>query len=148
MSQDACRIVPIASDLPQGFDALLGEALQEGHEFIVRFHARWQESKELYEGENEGVFAAFMDERLVGIAGMGVDPYAKDPAIGRLRHVFVTKAARRKGVAEALVRTCLQRGKNFNVIRLRSRNPEASRLYERLGFLPVTLKDATHILRP
>jgi GNAT superfamily N-acetyltransferase len=141
-------IEPLCGELPDGFDAVLVEARQDGHAFIERFHSRWQEGEERYQGENEGIFAAFQDGHFVGMAAMGVDPYAGDPTIGRLRHVFVLKAARRKGIAEALARTCLECGKGFDLIRLRSRNPDASRLYERLGFGPIDAKDATHLYRP
>jgi predicted GNAT family acetyltransferase len=57
------------------------------------------------------------------------------------------RAARRKGAASTLVETCLERGRGFELIRLRSRNPDATRFYERLGFVPVALEDATHIYR-
>jgi GNAT superfamily N-acetyltransferase len=57
------------------------------------------------------------------------------------------RAARRRGVAAMLVETCLERGRGFELIRLRGRNPDATRLYERLGFVPVALEDATHIYR-
>jgi GNAT superfamily N-acetyltransferase len=137
-------IEPLRSELPESFDAMLVEARQDGHAFIERFHSRWQEGEERYLGESEGIFAAFENGRIVGVAAIGVDPYAGEARIGRLRHVFVLKAARRKGVAEALVRACLERGKGFDLIRLRSRNPEASGLYERLGFSQIDAKDATH----
>jgi GNAT superfamily N-acetyltransferase len=143
-----CRILPMDDELPAGFDAVLVEARRDGHVFIERFHAGWREGQERYRGENEGIFAAFLGDQFVGMAAMGVDPYAKDSTVGRLRHVFVLRAARRKGVAEALVRTCLQRGRRFDLIRLRSRSAEASRLYERLGFSPIEAKDATHLYRP
>jgi len=147
MSEDQCRILPIIDGLPKGFDAILVEARREGHVFVERFHAEWQEGRERYDGENEGLFGAFLGERFVGMAAIGRDPYAQDPSIGRLRHVFVIRAARREGVAAALVEACLERGRGFDLIRLRSRNPGTRRLYERLGFEPVALKDATHVFR-
>jgi GNAT superfamily N-acetyltransferase len=145
MSPNACRIVPVIGELPRGFELLLAEARADGHAFVERFHMRWHQGEERYERENEGMFAAWLDGRLAGFAAMGPDPYVPDAAIGRLRHVFVIRAARRKGVARALVETCLERGRSFDLIRLRTRNPEAARLYERLGFAPVALEDATHI---
>jgi GNAT superfamily N-acetyltransferase len=142
------KIEPLRDELPDGFDDVLVEARQNGHVFIERFHSRWREGEERYVGKNEGIFVAFLDGHFVGMAAMGVDPYAKDPTVGRLRHVFVLKSARRKGIAEALVRACLAQGRGFDRIRLRSRNPDASRLYERLGFGPIEAKDATHVYWP
>jgi GNAT superfamily N-acetyltransferase len=148
MSEDGCVIRPLAGELPSGFDEMLDEALRGGHEFLVRFDARRREGGERYEGEHEGLFGAFVRERLVGIAAIGLDPYAGDPTVGRIRHVYVLGAARRKGVAAALVAACLERGRGFRTIRLRSRNPEATRLYERFGFRPLALKDSTHRYHP
>jgi len=142
---NALEIRPVMGDLPPDFVALLDEARRQGHQFVERFHAARREGGECYCGTNEGVFAAFLDGGLAGIAAIGVDPYLGDPGIGRLRHVFVASAARRRGVAAALVGACLERGRGFDVIRLRTHNPDAARLYERLGFLPVELADASHI---
>jgi GNAT superfamily N-acetyltransferase len=110
-----------------------------------RFFQNWQAGSERFAGPGEGVFAAYLGAKIVGIAGIGVDPYLRDPNIGRLRHIFVTRPVRREGVASALVATCLERGRRFRAIRLRTRNPDAARLYERFGFAPVDLKDASHI---
>jgi GNAT superfamily N-acetyltransferase len=138
------RIELIAEELPLDLPDLIVEAERQGHEFVSRFFANWQ-AGERFAGPGEGVFAAYLGAQLVGIAGIAVDPYVKDPNIGRLRHVFVTRAARREGVASALVATCLKRGHRFRAIRLRTSNPHAARIYERFGFAPVDLKDASHI---
>ena len=74
MSQNGCRILPIIGDLPEGFDDLLAEALQGGHEFVLRFHARWAGRAGALHGEHEGLFAAFLGERFVGMAAIGPDP--------------------------------------------------------------------------
>jgi len=147
MRNDLPEIVPITGNLPAGFGFLIAEAGRQGHEFVERFHKAWLEGGERCDGPGEGLFAAFLDGRLAGMAAMVADPYAEDPRIGRLRHVFVMQAVRRKGVAAALVETCLDRGRSFELIRLRTRNPDAARLYERLGFVPIALDNATHVYR-
>jgi GNAT superfamily N-acetyltransferase len=139
------RIEAIAEELPFDFPELIAEAERQGHEFVRRFFANWQAGSERFAGPGEGIFAAYLGHKLVGIAGIAVDPYVKDSNIGRIRHVFVRRAARREGVASALVATCLERGRRFRAIRLRTRNPDAARIYERFGFAPVDLKDASHI---
>ncbi|SEE18847.1 Acetyltransferase (GNAT) family protein [Rhizobiales bacterium GAS191] len=148
MSRDTLDIVPIRGSLPEGFDLLLVEARREGHEFLDRLHNGFGKGSEAYDGPREGAFAAFLGGRLAGVGSIAVDPYLGEPEIGRLRHVFVGEAARRKGIAEALVTTCLERGRGFALIRLRTRNPDAARLYERLGFTPVALEGTTHVYRP
>jgi GNAT superfamily N-acetyltransferase len=147
MRSGLLQIEAVIGDLPRGFGMLVAEASRQGHEFVERFHNAWLKGDEHGDGPGEGLFAAFLDGSLAGMAAIVADPYVKDPGIGRLRHVFVMRAARRKGGVAALVETCLDRGRRFELIRLRTRNPGAARLYERLGFVPVVLGDATHIYR-
>ncbi|MFI5010722.1 MAG: GNAT family N-acetyltransferase [Hyphomicrobiales bacterium] len=147
MTSELPKILPIIGNLPDGFRSLIAEASGQGYEFVERFHTAWLNGDEHCVGPGEGLFAAFVDGRLAGMAAVMADPYARAPNVGRLRHVFVMEAARRKGVAAALVETCLERGRVFELIRLRTRNPDAARLYQRLGFTPVALEDASHIYR-
>jgi GNAT superfamily N-acetyltransferase len=146
LNQGELRIVEVIGQLPPDFPTLLAQAEQQGHDFVGRFFANWSRSNELYGGPGEGLFAAYLGKILVGMAAIAADPYAKNPAVGRLRHVFVMREARGKGVASALVATCLERGRRFGAIRLRTGNPDAARIYERFGFVPVDLKDASHVL--
>jgi GNAT superfamily N-acetyltransferase len=142
------RIVEVRGELRPNFTALLAQAEQRGHEFVSRFYANWSRGNELYAGPDEGIFAAYLGAKLVGIAAIAIDPYLENPAVGRLRHVFVLREARGKGVASALVAKCLERGRCFHAIRLRTGNPDAARIYERAGFVRIDLKDASHIRRP
>jgi GNAT superfamily N-acetyltransferase len=141
------RIVEVRGEPRPNFTALLAQAEQQGHKFVSRFHANWSRGNEPYAGPDEGIFAAYLGTKLVGIAAIAVDPYLENPAVGRLRHVFVLREARGKGVASALVAKCLERGRCFHAIRLRTLNPEAARIYERAGFVRIDLKDASHIRR-
>ena len=147
MGRNSCLIIPVSGDWPDGLEDMLEEANEEGHGFMERFRREWQDGSERYQRENEGLFVAYQDGRIAGMAAMGLDPFAKNARIGRLRHVFVRLRARRQGLAEALVKACLERGRNFELIRLRTDNAHAARLYERLGFVAVSLDDATHIRR-
>jgi N-acetylglutamate synthase-like GNAT family acetyltransferase len=75
------------------------------------------------------------------------DPYQPDPDVGRLRHVYVDAALRSRGIGERLVRACLDRtGAHFRIIRLKTINPAAARLYERSGFGAVAAERMTHCL--
>jgi GNAT superfamily N-acetyltransferase len=148
MRRDGIDIVEIGASLPEGFDCLRAEAKREEHEFLDRMQAGFGMGSEAYEGAGEGAFVAYCDSRLAGTASIAFDPFLGDPRVGRIRHVFVSVAARRQGVAAALVSSCLERGHDFALIRLRTGNPDAARLYERLGFVPAALADATHIYRP
>lgn len=74
-------------------------------------------------------------------------PYANvaAPAEGEFRMLAVARHARRRGVAEALVRTCLDRARQLGlrqvVLSSHHRMTAAHRLYERLGFARLPERD-------
>jgi predicted GNAT family acetyltransferase len=68
--------------------------------------------------------------------------------MGRIRKVYVRPAWRGKGIGGALVTHLVgEARKHFSCVRLRAENAGAARLYERLGFVPVESRDATHLLQ-
>ncbi len=141
-----------ADVLPLDFAELACLALDEDVDFIAKFMARWNGRNERFSRPGEGLFGAWTTEanqvKLVGIAGVMQDPYLTDPTIARLRHVYVAPLYRGYGIAEALVAACLTQAQgHFATIRLNAIAANAARLYERLGFLPVSDgQRATHIL--
>lgn len=81
---------------------------------------------------------------LIGYAGLaqsGVGPGAEDPRGFEMRSVFVDPSARRAGVAKALVRqieeSARRRGGLALYLVTGVRQPEALRLYVKLGYRPV-----------
>ncbi len=137
--------------LPDAIRPIVAEARADGHEFVDGLIERWTSGENHFSGMGEGLFLAWRDAseaELCGIAGVGIDPYLNDPQIARLRHVYVMKRYRRLGLAERLVRACLEQARgHFPIIRLRTENPEAARVYERIGFTSVSDPSASHIWR-
>ena len=136
--------------LPDEIDPLVVEARANGDDFVDGLIERWLSGENRFAGPGEALFMAWRSDggttQLCGLAGVGRDPYLNDPAIARLRHVYVGRAFRRQGIAEHLVLTCLAHADgHFPTIRLRTENPAAARIYERLGFAPVENESATHI---
>lgn len=86
--------------------------------------------------------------RVVGVCGLNVDPYAARPGIGRVRHLYVLIADRRRGTGARLVGAIMESARgHFATLRLRTNNPAAARLYERLGFARADgVADCTHVL--
>ena len=85
------------------------------------------------------------DHGLAAIGGLNQDPYLQSPGIGRVRHLYVDPEYRRRGYARSLTQAIKAAGKaQFRVLRLRTRNPEAVRFYESLGFEAVEEESATH----
>ena len=95
-----------------------------------------------------GVYDRVCDGTLAGVCGLVPDPYL-EPAlhVGRLRHLYVLPGYRCRGVATALVQAVIDEARrHYRVLRLRTPNPDAARLYETLGFAAVTEPTATHAL--
>lgn len=91
------------------FEALLRESCAEGFDHVRRLIAHWEDGSNRFERLGEKLFGAFHEDALIGVGGLNIDPYAGDPAIGRVRHLYVLPNHRRHGVAARKCSRC-QRG--------------------------------------
>jgi GNAT superfamily N-acetyltransferase len=134
------------TSLPPQAAPLLSEAVAGGFSWIARLEQAWRERPFL--GTGEGLFLANEGSALLGIAAITRDPYLNNPAIGRLRFVYVREAARGRGLGDQLVEHCLALAAgNWQTLRLHTENETAARIYERRGFLRSTADPhATHLL--
>ena len=123
-------------DLPQEFDALVSEASLDGHLFLQKMTEEWSNGKNRFALPAEALFAAFNDEReLVGIGGLNIDPYADDPRIGRVRHVYISRRYRGQGIGKMLLQKIEIHGQSrFTTLRLKTHNPKSVGFYISLGF--------------
>jgi len=132
-------------ELPPGIEALVSESEAAGLSLVRRLVDEWRDGSNRFDRPGEALFGAWFDERLAGVCGLNVDPYVGDERIGRVRHLYVLVEARRHGVARALmVETLAAARGHFPMLRLSTSNPAAARLYESLGFRPVTEPHCTH----
>ena len=130
-----------------GLGDLAAEARADGRHFVDTLDREWQSGTNRFDAAGEVLFGAFDGDRLVGVGGLNRDPYVAAPGIGRLRHLYVLVAWRRRGVGRALVGAVLEAARGtFDCVRLRTRAAPAARLYEALGFAPVDDATATHVL--
>ena len=137
------------SDLP--FDRvgpLVAESERAGLQLVRRLADEWASGQYWFDRPGEGLFAALVDGRLIGVCGLNVDPYTAAPRVGRVRHLYVLSADRRLGVGRQLVQEVIAAARGpFNTLRLRTQSPEAARLYERMGFLRcTTVPDCSHVM--
>ena len=133
-------------DMPPGIEALRVEARAESYRFMDKLVAEWYSGKNRFAEPGEVLVGAFQASRLVAVGGLNRDPYADRHGIGRLRHLFVERAARRAGVGSALVRQLLDHaGGVFQSVRLRTATQEAADFYVHLGFHPVREEATTHV---
>ena len=106
----------------------------------------WADGSNRFDRPGEALFGAWVGGRLVGVCGLNVDPYAGDDRVGRVRHLYVLRDCRRLGAGRELVEQVLAAARGrFGVLRLSTNNPAAARLYEGLGFRPVSERHCTHV---
>jgi len=131
-----------------GFPSLTEAAAAEGFTFLERMQNEWDTGKNRFSVAGEYIVGVSLGDDLIAIGGLNKDPYAIEATTGRLRHLYVTAAHRRRGIGRALVDTLLsQAGSYFHRVRLRTDSAEAAAFYEAYGFQPTREPDATHSLR-
>jgi GNAT superfamily N-acetyltransferase/2'-5' RNA ligase len=118
---------------------LVTESEGVGLRLVRRLVDDWASGANRFDRHDEAFFVAVQDGRVIGVCGLNVDPYAGAPRVGRVRHLYVLTAHRGGGVGRSLVEAVVEAaGGRFDELRLRTQNPAAARLYERLGFAPCT----------
>jgi GNAT superfamily N-acetyltransferase len=133
---------------PDGLADLVAESERLGFRFVRRLRDEWAAGVNRFDRPGEALFAASLDGRVVGVCGLNADPYASDPRVGRVRHLYVLVAYRRAGIGRRLVAEVVTAARGtFDRLRLRTDDPDAARFYERLGFRPrAGLEHCTHAL--
>jgi GNAT superfamily N-acetyltransferase len=142
-------VVARLSHLPaDALAPLLAEGEREGWRFVRRLADEWAAGTNRFDRPGEALLGAWVGEALAGVCGLNADPYAADPAVGRVRRLYVLEAFRGRGVGRLLVRAVVQSARPwFGSLRLRTESTAAARLFERLGFVPTAgLPDCTHTL--
>jgi GNAT superfamily N-acetyltransferase len=117
---------------------LLAASTAEGFRFVERMVREWQDGKARFDGPGELLLAAYHGASIVAIGGLTADPYTNEPALGRLRHLYVRPDARRKKIGERLVQA-LERAaqETYRALVLRTDTQTAARFYEALGYTPL-----------
>ena len=130
-----------------GLEHLLSEANQEGINFLETLTQEWSSGENRFEGPGEILYGYFDRGLIVAVGGLNLDHFANDPKTGRIRRLYVRPSWRNKGLGRALVSALVAyAGSTFEMVRLRAKNADAARLYERMGFSPLESPDATHLL--
>ena len=137
---------PIALPLP-GFEQLQADAHHEGFLFIDRLWSEWEDGRNRFNAPGETLIGCTDQGLLVAVGGLNRNPFDGPDSIGRIRRVYVRPAWRNQGVGQALLHALIASARSaFTTLHLRTDNPAAARLYERIGFAPSALPNATHIL--
>jgi GNAT superfamily N-acetyltransferase len=129
------RIERLVALDPAAVEPLVVESTGEGYRLVRRLVDDWTDGSNRFDACGESLWAAREDERLIGVCGVNVDPFAADPRVCRLRHLYVLRAYRRRGAGRRLVaQACVSAGPHFDRMRLRTKSLEAAEFYLCLGF--------------
>lgn len=131
-----------------GFIELESESLRNGFRMLERLRQGWEgDAVHRFGRPGEMLAGAFLDGTLIGAGGRSIDPYANDPRIGRVRHVYVLESRRGTGIGRLLIQNIVgDAGRYFSRLNLRA-PPAAFGFYEHLGFTRVAgLETVTHHL--
>jgi ribosomal protein S18 acetylase RimI-like enzyme len=128
--------------------ALIAESERYGLRFVRRLAEEWTSGANRFDRPGEALFVARIAREVVGVCGLNVDPYAGEQSAGRVRHLYVLSVYRRRGVGQRLVAEVIEASRSrFDNLRLRTQNPAAAQLYERLGFRRRDdVRDCTHVM--
>jgi ribosomal protein S18 acetylase RimI-like enzyme len=131
-------------------EGLFADLLDEADDgrFLHRLREQWLNGEERYVYAGELLLGAFDGHQLIGVGAVSLDPYEPADGLARLRHVYVAKRWRRRGVGRRLVEQLIAHACcHFTTLRLRTSNPAAARLYEELGFISSSCGRETHRLQ-
>jgi GNAT superfamily N-acetyltransferase len=138
--------VALIRALPPGFAELAADALADSQKLLEVLRDDWTSGVQRFDGPGEALFAAYAGDALLGLGGVTRDPYLED-GTGRVRRLYVRRAARGHGAGRALVEAIIEEAGDAGWPRLRVRAPASAFLfYERCGFLrAVGERAATHV---
>ena len=133
--------------LPPQLLALEKEAAGQGFRFLTRLIAEWESGANRFDAPGECLMAAYLNQQLIGIGGLSVDPYSESHT-ARLRRVYVAASSRRQHVGRTLVKALVaQAALHFQSVRLFTDTPEGDAFYVQCGFTRIEDVHATHDMR-
>lgn len=71
-------------------DPLLEDSQQEGFRFLTRLSREYLNGENRFDKPSEGLYGVFNEKDvIVGIGGINIDPYSKNPRVGRVRRTML-----------------------------------------------------------
>lgn len=152
-SDQTVRIVRLF-DLPLAdIQPLLLESRTQNYRFVDRLVDEYVDGSNRFGLLGEALYAAYVDNRMVGIGGLNRDPYVGeaedgDMGVGRVRHLYVLSDWRGRGVGGSLMEQITDEARQqFAVLTLRTFSPDAANFYVAIGFeATADVESVTHRL--
>ena len=129
----------IAATTPDdpGFLALRSESLAQHFNMLRRLAENWQSGKNRFSAPGVKLLGAFVGGQLVGVCGLNIDSFSPQLRTGRIRHLYISDAFRRRKIGQQLlVAVITHSGTWFDFLNTHA-PPSAWPFYESLGFRPV-----------
>jgi GNAT superfamily N-acetyltransferase len=125
---------------------LVAESVEEGFRFLGRLQGAYVSGQVRFDAVGETFLGAFDDSTLVGVGGLTRDIYSGEPRTGRLRHLYVRREWRRRGIGRVLVAELERRASaHFTALVLRTDTATAAQFYRALGYEQIAVPPtATH----
>ena len=125
--------------------SLANEARHNGYDFMQRTIDDWNSGVNKFDKPGEKLWGLVSDTELIGIGGLNSDLYTGDINAGRVRHLYIRQAYRRKGYATSLMNVIINNARpHFTTLRLFTDNPLAAKFYEKIGFQNINSYKASH----
>ena len=136
------RLTQVAEGSPVGFDALKADAEIDGHLHIGRLAMEIENTPTMF----HAIFAAYVDDRLVGIGAITSEPCpTPEPAL-RMRRFYVGREFRRRGVARMLASALLmETSGKVRFVTVHAGSEQAALFWQKIGFRPDPGNQWTHI---
>ncbi|PLZ07943.1 GNAT family N-acetyltransferase [Fischerella thermalis] len=114
---------------------LVEESLSQGFRFVERLIQEYWSGLNCFDKSGEVLLTASVQGTVVGIGGLNRDPCFNDPHVGRLRHLYVKSAWRRRGIGHLLVTQLIhEANQHYQLLTLRTDTQSADLFYQKLGF--------------
>jgi len=129
------QIRPLDPPPIDALNPLVDEGTREGFRFPRRLMDEHISRKARFDGAGEVLLGVFEGDELVAVGGVTRDPYGDAVDVGRIRHVYVRAAYRRRGVGERLMAALEAHAReHFAALVLRTDTEAAARFYAALGY--------------
>ncbi len=102
-------LIAFTDDNYEMIESLVDESKQEGFALVQRTIDDWNDGTNRFSHGGEGLWGLISGAELIGIGGLNIDPYVEDRGAGRVRHLYIRQAYRRKGCATLLMDTIVGR---------------------------------------
>lgn len=141
------EITPIDPLEKSALQPIMESSLHEGYRFIQKLWHEYEQGINRFETPGT-LIGAFVENPMVGIGGVQVDPYLQQANIGRIRHVYVLPDYRRSGVGRQVMHALIDHARaHFTTLTLRTPTRHGDAFYQSLGFrTEPRFADATHWL--